>query len=110
MESPSNVPRHFEVRTDHARFVPVGRDSLSEAIDLISAAIRFAAAQNIVRLLVNITGLAGFSDLDAFDRYYLNEQFVKDSKRGVKMALVALPELIDREKFGVMVAKNRGMN
>lgn len=110
MESPSNVPRHFEVLTDHARFVPVGRFSLLEAIDLISAAIRFAAEQDIRRLLVNITGLVGLGDLDTFDRYFLNAQFAKDSKRGMKLAMVARPELIDRDKFGVTVARNRGLN
>src|SRR6478752_5476579 len=107
MESPSNVPRYFEVRTDHARFVPVGQFSLSEAIDLISAAIRFAAEQNIRRLLVNITGLAGLGKLDTFDRYFLNRQFAKDSKLGMKLAMVARPELIDWDKFGVTVARNR---
>ncbi|HEX7260623.1 MAG TPA: hypothetical protein VF258_02315, partial [Luteolibacter sp.] len=89
---------------DHARFVPVGQASLSEATDLIGAAIRCAVEHNIRRLLVNITGLAGLGDPNAFDRYLSNEQFVKDSKRGVKMAMVARPELVDRDKFGVTVA------
>jgi hypothetical protein len=109
MAPPSNVPPFFEARNDHARYVPVGQVSLSEAVVLIGTAIRFAAKQNIGRLLVNITGLAGLGDLDTFDRYFSNEQFAKDSKRRLKIAMVARPELIDRNKFGVTVGRNRGM-
>ena len=105
-----NAPQYFEVLADHARYDPVGQVSLQESVDLISAAICHAAEQDIKRLLVNVTGLVGLGAPETFDRYFLSERFAKDSKRVMKMVLVAGPELIDRDKFGVTVARNRGLS
>ena len=83
--------------------------SLQEGIDLVSGAIAFCADQQIRKLLVNATGLTGFEPPAVSDRFFLAGQFAKAAKSLVSVAMVVRPELIHPEKFGVVVARNRGL-
>jgi hypothetical protein len=102
-------PRHFEIRERCAFFRPEGESSLKEAVQLVSMAIRFCGDQKIQRLLVNVTALSGLQIPEVLDRYALAEQFASVAAPGMKLVLVAKAEMIDARKFGVTVARNRGL-
>jgi len=44
------------------------------------------------------------------DRYSMGAQFAASAKFGLKVVLVAPPEVIDPNRFGVTVARNRGLD
>src|SRR6478752_2031615 len=105
-----NAPQHFETGDGYARFTPVGQFTLKQAIELIASAIQFAAGQHIGRLLVNAVGLEGFGPPGTFDRYYFAKEFAASANPSMKIAFVFQAQLIDVQKFGVLVAANRGLN
>ena len=104
-----NMLEHFQLKPDYGYYCPVKTVSLQEAIDLVSSAIAFCADQQIRKLLVNAAGLTGFEPPAVSDRFFLASQFARAAKGRVSVALVVRPELIHPEKFGVVVARNRGL-
>ena len=103
-----DISRYFSVAGDYAVFRPSGEVSLKEAVDLGSAAIAFARSQHINKLLLVTTGLTGIKSPSPSDRFFLAHDWGAASGGAVKIACVARRELIDPDKFGVMVARNRG--
>jgi hypothetical protein len=83
--------------------------SLVEAVELVTHAIGFCRDKKIPRLLVNVTGLTEFSTPNLVDRYLMVEEWAREAQGIVIVAMVAAPELIDPEKFGVKVAADHGM-
>ena len=104
-----DIPEHFEMAEGYACHRPVGQVSLQEAIDLISRAIAFSRDHQIRRLLVNATGLTGFEPPGTWERFWLATQFAEAARSAVKVALVTRAEMIDPQRFGVTVARNRGL-
>ena len=104
-----NELQHFEIVGDHAEYRPTGEVSLAQAGQLVMSAIAFAREQHVRKLLVVTSGLTGFKSPDTFDRYYLIHELVKASGGAVRLAVVARPEMIDPQKFGVTVAANSGL-
>ncbi|MCX6899993.1 MAG: hypothetical protein NT105_15010 [Verrucomicrobia bacterium] len=100
--------QHFEVVGDHAEFRPSGQVSLDQMAQLVASAIALAREQHVRKLLAVTCGLTGFKSPDTFDRYYFIHKWAEASDHGVRVALVALPEMIDPQKFGVLVASNIG--
>ncbi len=98
----------FQFFADYAIFRPSGHLSLDEAIALVSEAISFAASRGIPRLLADTTGLTGFPSPSTLQRFEMAEQWAAAS-RGLRLVVVARPELIDPSRFGVTVARNRGL-
>ena len=103
------MPQHFTPCGEHAEFRPVASAPLLRCIGMIKAAIEFAREGGIAKLLVDTTGLSGFTPPGTLDRIWMAHQFARTAGSAVKVALVARPELIHPEKIGVMVARNRGM-
>ena len=58
---------------------------------------------------MNTTGLTGITALSTFDRYQIGEELATAAEGQVRVALVARAELIDPERFGITVARNRGL-
>ena len=104
-----NPPQYFQMADGYACYRPVGEVSLPEAIDRISQAIAHAREHKIKKLLVNITGLTGIDPLGTWDRFYMSERFAQDAKASLIGVMVAPAERIDPRKFGVTVARNRGL-
>ncbi len=104
------VPEFFEQNEQYTRYRPVATVSLSGAITLISKAILFAREQRIRRLLVDITGLSGFAPPTLSERFRMVTDWANAAEGRVKLAMVAHPNMIDPERFGVTVAQNRGLN
>ncbi len=104
------TPSYFERGEHYACFRPVAHVSLKEGVDLISVAIAYCGDEKVPRLLVNIEGLTGYKLPETMDRYSMGAQFAAAAKFGLKVVLVAPSEVIDPNRFGVTVAKNRGLD
>lgn len=104
------APLHFQLAGTHACYRPEGQVLLSEAIDLISTAIAYARESAIEKILVDSTQLTGFAPLNTSARFWMAKQFVTAAKSVVKVALLARPEMIDPDRFGVTVARNLGLH
>jgi hypothetical protein len=103
-------PEKITMAEDCACYRPTGRVSLEEAIELVDRAVLFAQERRIPKLLINTTGLTGFPPPSLPQRYFSVRRFANSSQGVVQLALVVQAEMIDPEKFGVLVACNAGMN
>src|SRR5262249_16473610 len=72
-------------------------------------AINYARSASISHLLIDTTGLTGFDAPTTPERFVLGGQFARAAQRAVKVAFVARPELIDPNRFGINVARKRGL-
>src|SRR5262249_42328418 len=100
---------HLEVAEGICQFRPRGESSLVEAVDLITGAIAYCRDQGVGKLLVDVTGLTGVSIPTLVDRFLIAEEWAREGKGMVVVALVALPEYIHPKKFGVKVAADFGL-
>jgi hypothetical protein len=100
----------IEVFQDCAYYRPAGRVNLDEAVELVDKAITYAREQRIPKLFVNAVGLTGFPSPSLPERYFLARKFAATAQGAVQLALVIRPEIIDPERFGIIVARNAGMN
>ena len=98
----------FEIVGDRGYFRPSGSVSLDQAVKMIDAALRDARTRGLREVVVNVTGLTGFASPSVGNRYSFIRQWARTAGGRVRPALVARPEHIDPEKFGVTVAANRG--
>jgi hypothetical protein len=101
---------HFEIKKGYAVFRPVGEFLFHEMAHLMNRAIVFCRRQKIGKLLIVSTGVTGFHPPGISERYNLAEHLALDAASLVKIAHVASPEWVRSGKFGVMVAKNRGLD
>src|SRR4026208_104063 len=91
----------FEMVVDHAEYRPTGELSLAQAIRLITSGIAFAREQQVKKLMVVTLGLAGFQPPNVIQRFYFIHEWAKASDCFVRVVIVAHPEMIDPQKFGV---------
>jgi len=103
------VADNYRIEGRYATFRPVGKVSFEEGAAACVEAIRVAGEQGITRLLINVTGLAGLGPISTLDRFWLAKQCASTAKPGFKLAVVANPDTIDPQHFGVMVARNQGL-
>lgn len=99
----------MEILEGYCRFHPRGEASLVEAVALVTTAIAFCRDQKLPKLLVNVTGLTQLSTPTLVDRYLMAEEWAREARGIVVVAMVAAPELIHPERFGVKVAADRGL-
>ena len=103
-----NMADYLVVREGICEFRPRGESSLVETVELITRAIAYCRDRHIVKLLVVTTGLVGVSIPTLIDRFLMVEEWAREAKGMVVAALVASPEYIHPEKFGVRVAADFG--
>src|SRR5688572_14911497 len=103
-----NPPIDFEICEGYACFRPSGQVTFNEAVGIIANAISEAVSKDIQRLLVDTIKLRGFPHPTTTERYFMAEKWASQS-RGLRLAVVARPEIIDPLRFGVTVARNRGL-
>ena len=104
-----NAPDHFEIMGDLAVSRLTGHMSLDQAAQMVIAAIALAREKGIGKLLVVASDLTGFGPPSVLSRLIFVKEWASAAGGAVCVALVARPEMIDREKFGVTVARNRGL-
>ncbi len=103
------IEQYLEVLEGYCQFHPRGTASLVEAVALVTRTIAFCRDQKIPRLLVDVTGLTELSVPTLVDRYLMAEEWAQEASGVVIVAMVAAPELIHPEKFGVKVAWDHGL-
>ncbi len=99
----------LEIVDDYAVFRPSGEASVEQAEDMIASAIAAARKQAIPKLLVVTLGWTRLRSPSIPDRYFMVRKWAKAAAGVVKVAVVARPELLDPQKFGVAVATNSGL-
>ncbi len=98
----------FELVGEHAVFRPSGEATLHQVVEMVASAITLAREQRVPKLLVVTTGLTGFQSPGVVERFFFIQDWAKAADGVVRMAVVASPQFIDPEKFGVTVARNIG--
>lgn len=104
-----NAPEYFEVHDSHGSYRPCKKLSVQEAVDLAVTSISFARQHNIRRLFIDSTQLTGFDSPGTWERFLLGVRSAQAGKAVVKVAMLARPEMIDPQHFGMTVARNRGL-
>ena len=84
--------------------------TLDEAVELVDQTIAYVRDQRIPKLLFNAKALVGFPSPSLPTRYFAARRFAETGKGLVQLAMVIQAAHIDPEKFGVIVARNSGLN
>jgi hypothetical protein len=103
------VPGPLEVVDGVASFRPHGSYSLVDAVALVSSAIAYCRDRGVARLLIDGTWISGVTVPSLVDRFLMVEEWAHQANGVVVVALVASPEYIHPEKFGVKVALDFGL-
>jgi hypothetical protein len=93
---------------DIAVFRPRASLSVDQAIWLVKSAIESAREQQIRKLLVVASGLDGFESPSIATRHMMAREWAGAAGGAVQVAVVAKREMIDPQKFGVVVAAQFG--
>lgn len=101
---------HFEQVGMRAYYRPVAHVSFQRGLDMIGKAIHGARELGLNDILVNTTGLTGYTLDGVFSRYAYATMLAKNAGWRVRVASVLLPEIMDPEKIGVVMARNRGVD
>ena len=104
-----NMTDYLVVKACIAEFRPRGECTLVEAVDLITEAIGYCRDRRIDKLLVLTTDLVGVSIPTLVDRFLMVEEWALKSHGVVVAAMVASPEYIHPQRFGVRVAADFGL-
>jgi hypothetical protein len=110
MNQPADATGRIEVNGNCAYYRPAGKVTLEEAVDLLDQAIAWTRDQRIPRLFINAKALVGFPSPSLPARYFFCRRWAETGQNRVQLALVIRAEMMDPEKFGVVVARNVGMN
>jgi hypothetical protein len=103
------APEHFEVMDGYCCYRPSGHGHFAEAASKIIEVITFSRDQGMRNLLIDTTNWTGHESPDTLQRYIVAGAFAKAARSEVKIAMVVRTEMMDPDKFEVMVATNRGM-
>jgi len=110
MNQPTKVSGSIEVVGDCACYRPAGQLTLDEGVELVDQTIAYVRDHRIPKLLFNARALVGFRSPSLPERYFTVRKWAATSQSRVQVAMVIRAELIDPQKFGVMVARNSGLN
>jgi hypothetical protein len=94
---------------DRTVYRPAGSVTFDEVVTRVRAAIAFACSTRARDLVVDTTALIGFPSPDTFQRFLAAVAWAEEAMGRLHLAMVARPEMIDPQKFGVTVAGNRGL-
>jgi hypothetical protein len=106
----TEAPEGFEMAEGYACCRLTGQVSFPEALDLLVSAIERARGAGIRKLLVDARSLTGFDPPSVIQRFSLGERAAGAARGSMQLALVCQPGMIEAERFGVIVARNRGLH
>jgi hypothetical protein len=111
-----SIRRELTLRATHVLVVATGIFEDSEAKLTIREAIEAAAKHNLFKILIDCRQLNGepgivqrFDLADSISRYYHQSRIQSPGKPFIRLAVVGSEPLIDRDRFGEVVARNRGV-
>jgi hypothetical protein len=102
-------PLYCEIKDGYARYAPKIHVTLQQGVEMISRVIEFCRQERIAKLLLNTTAVTGVEPPSVPERFWFMRQWVEDAGGEVAIAFVVPPAFVDPQKFGIMVATNRGM-
>jgi CheY-like chemotaxis protein len=102
-----NLPEHFEIEECTVYYRPVAKVSFQEATALVSTALAVCHESGVQKLIFDATGLTGFGVPSTMQRFNFAERLARDAN-GIVVAIVAPQQMIDPQRFGTTVARNRG--
>jgi hypothetical protein len=100
-------PRIFEFIDAVAHYRPIGTVTIDEAAVLVIKGLEACQKVKQQKLLIDTRRL-DFGNPSLADRFFFVEQLSVHAK-GIAIALVLHAHLIDVDRFGVTVARNRGL-
>ena len=99
---------NFEQVGSRGFYRPVAHVTFEQAVDMVAVVIQTARELGLTDMLVNTTGLMGFTPPSIFGRYALATKWAQSAGSSLRVAIVTRAENIDPEKIGVLMAQNRG--
>ena len=99
----------FEANGGRGFYRPNGRMSVELVADLMTATIRFARAQNLRDVVINITATSGFESPDEDFRSRLVKRWAATAAGLMRVVVVARREHIHPHKIGLIVAAEEGL-
>ena len=107
---PDLTPPEFVERIGTRAFYrPVLSAGFHDTLRLCMAAVTWAREQGCVDMLVNVRGISGLEFITAFMRYEVAVSWAQ-SAGDMRVALVVPDEIMDPNKFALLMAQNRGVN
>lgn len=100
----------FEVVGGRGYLRPRSLKSIEHAADMVDAALASARARGLRELVADVTALARFPTPTVVQRFWIVSRWALTAEGCVRLAVVACPEHIDPQRFGVTVARNRGLD
>lgn len=105
MEAPSD----YAIIDGRAFFRPEGAMTVERGIELVAHAISHTRERGVRELLVNVSSLKLDSMPTLSDRYTFGEMWSRAARGSLSLAIVAREEMIDPNRFGILVLNNRGL-
>lgn len=104
-------PEFFEQVDKRGYYRPVGDVTFAKGVKMVADAMRYARNNGMTELLANVRGLnASFATVTIFDRYALAVSWAESAGTGLRVVLVAKPEMMDPDKIALLMAQNRGVS
>lgn len=104
------APERFEVLEGYGCYRLEGGGPFPAAASKIIEAIAFAREQGIRNLLIDTRGWTCHQSPTTLERYDFAQAWAAAvAATGMKLVMVARPEMMDSEKFEIKVATNRGL-
>jgi len=100
--------KDFEQVGSRGFYRPIAQVSFEQGVLMVADSMATARELGLADLLVNTTGLTGFGVPSVFARYDMANKWASTAGAALRVALVARPEIIDRQKIGVLMLQNRG--
>ena len=102
-------PEYFSIEAGYAAFRPKGQFTFDEAVAKVDEAIAVCRDNDIRGLLVDVTGMTGFSPPSTTERFRFATKWAATARGRVVLSMIAPAEMIDRDKIGITMATNRGL-
>jgi hypothetical protein len=99
---------HFELHKGYATFRPEGPTTVPDFLSLMTQAMEACLQSGVTRLLVDARKLHHVP-LETVDRFDLGSGLAAFWDRSITLVLVGRADQIDRDRFAMFVAANRGM-
>jgi hypothetical protein len=98
----------FQLNESYAVFRPEGPTDIVAFVELLKKAMKACQEHGAKRILVDIT-LLSHKALSTVDRFNFATGLAAFWDRGIRVALVGRADQVDPERFGALVARNRGL-
>jgi hypothetical protein len=107
---PALTPPEFVERIGQRAFYrPVLAASFHDALGLCMGAVRWAREAGCGDMLINVYGIRGLENITTFMRYEVAVSWAQ-AAGALRVALVVPDQIMDPQKFAMLMAHNRGVN